>query len=382
MPVHYTVTTPHRLVRRKNNTHFHTMNNYSSLLLKDFHKIFEGLAGNSNCQVEKEQLHIHDDFKSCDFNVKFKDLIEFMKKPEIQAQHSCTDFQSQKVRIPVLESHKNPSETAHLQKSLTTPLGNHNPIQELLPKDNHSPLESKSVQTNNKDQFRIHLDLTQRRTKALDTKMMETTTKDDDDDGNHQRNLLWAACEMGQQRCKENNLGRLTLLKGKGLSKVMMMARPVPNTEGVGSCSGRCDIGAWIFNLDLLSHIFKSSMTDFDHCLGMFLLFCIWKVVIWGNCINMVLEQDASGEDALKGWLVAAYAAQENSQEDIGRNQEGVSPHQFFNPGELSRRYREESKGVSPHQFFNLGKGGVRTSLWEWVCMPGRRVVPRPHRKS
>ncbi|KAL9285044.1 hypothetical protein ACSQ67_024574 [Phaseolus vulgaris] len=30
-----------------------------------------------------------------------------------------------------------------------------------------------------------------------------------------------------------------------------------------------------------------------------------------GNkCIDMVLEQDASGEDALRGWLVAAYAAQ------------------------------------------------------------------------
>ncbi|KAL2321045.1 hypothetical protein Fmac_030014 [Flemingia macrophylla] len=32
-----------------------------------------------------------------------------------------------------------------------------------------------------------------------------------------------------------------------------------------------------------------------------------------GNCINMVLEQDASGEDALRGWLVAAYAAQVES---------------------------------------------------------------------
>ncbi|KAL2333961.1 hypothetical protein Fmac_015174 [Flemingia macrophylla] len=29
-----------------------------------------------------------------------------------------------------------------------------------------------------------------------------------------------------------------------------------------------------------------------------------------GNCINMVLEQDASGEDAVRGWLVATYAAQ------------------------------------------------------------------------
>ncbi|KAL2327923.1 hypothetical protein Fmac_021350 [Flemingia macrophylla] len=29
-----------------------------------------------------------------------------------------------------------------------------------------------------------------------------------------------------------------------------------------------------------------------------------------GNCINMMLEQDASGEDAVRGWLVAAYAAQ------------------------------------------------------------------------
>nr|KYP70734.1 UPF0420 protein C16orf58 isogeny [Cajanus cajan] len=32
-----------------------------------------------------------------------------------------------------------------------------------------------------------------------------------------------------------------------------------------------------------------------------------------GNCINMVLEQDASGEDALRGWLVAAYASQTES---------------------------------------------------------------------
>ncbi|BAT85532.1 Protein root UVB sensitive 2 [Vigna angularis] len=31
----------------------------------------------------------------------------------------------------------------------------------------------------------------------------------------------------------------------------------------------------------------------------------------FGNkCVDMVLEQDASGEDALRGWLVAAYAAQ------------------------------------------------------------------------
>lgn len=29
-----------------------------------------------------------------------------------------------------------------------------------------------------------------------------------------------------------------------------------------------------------------------------------------GECTDMVLEHDASGEDALRGWLVAAYAAQ------------------------------------------------------------------------
>lgn len=29
-----------------------------------------------------------------------------------------------------------------------------------------------------------------------------------------------------------------------------------------------------------------------------------------GKCIDMVLEHDASGEDALRGWLVAAYASQ------------------------------------------------------------------------
>ncbi|KAJ7972654.1 protein root UVB sensitive 2, chloroplastic [Quillaja saponaria] len=29
-----------------------------------------------------------------------------------------------------------------------------------------------------------------------------------------------------------------------------------------------------------------------------------------GKCVDMVLEHDASGEDALRGWLVAAYAAQ------------------------------------------------------------------------
>ena len=28
-----------------------------------------------------------------------------------------------------------------------------------------------------------------------------------------------------------------------------------------------------------------------------------------GKCIDMLLERDASGEDALRGWLVAAYAA-------------------------------------------------------------------------
>ncbi|KAL2327493.1 hypothetical protein Fmac_020920 [Flemingia macrophylla] len=40
-----------------------------------------------------------------------------------------------------------------------------------------------------------------------------------------------------------------------------------------------------------------------------------------GNCINMVLEQDASGEDALRGWLVAAYAAQvESSSHELNAN--------------------------------------------------------------
>lgn len=32
-----------------------------------------------------------------------------------------------------------------------------------------------------------------------------------------------------------------------------------------------------------------------------------------GKCIDMVLKQDASGEDALRGWLVAAFAAQSES---------------------------------------------------------------------
>ncbi|KAL2322130.1 hypothetical protein Fmac_026509 [Flemingia macrophylla] len=36
-----------------------------------------------------------------------------------------------------------------------------------------------------------------------------------------------------------------------------------------------------------------------------------------GNCINMVLEQDASGEDAVRGWLVAAYAAQLNAYKQV-----------------------------------------------------------------
>ncbi|XP_057438556.1 protein root UVB sensitive 2, chloroplastic-like isoform X1 [Lotus japonicus] len=37
-----------------------------------------------------------------------------------------------------------------------------------------------------------------------------------------------------------------------------------------------------------------------------------------GKCVDMVLEQDASGEDALRGWLVAAYAAQiENSSHEL-----------------------------------------------------------------
>ncbi|KAJ1416591.1 Root UVB sensitive family [Sesbania bispinosa] len=37
-----------------------------------------------------------------------------------------------------------------------------------------------------------------------------------------------------------------------------------------------------------------------------------------GKCIDMVLEQDASGEDALRGWLVAAYAAQiESSSHEL-----------------------------------------------------------------
>lgn len=38
-----------------------------------------------------------------------------------------------------------------------------------------------------------------------------------------------------------------------------------------------------------------------------------------GKCIDMVLKQDASGEDALRGWLVAAYASQiESSSHELG----------------------------------------------------------------
>ncbi|XP_058766476.1 protein root UVB sensitive 2, chloroplastic-like [Vicia villosa] len=37
-----------------------------------------------------------------------------------------------------------------------------------------------------------------------------------------------------------------------------------------------------------------------------------------GKCMDMVLKQDASGEDALRGWLVAAFAAQtENSSHEL-----------------------------------------------------------------
>jgi len=37
-----------------------------------------------------------------------------------------------------------------------------------------------------------------------------------------------------------------------------------------------------------------------------------------GKCIDMVLKQDASGEDALRGWLVAAFAAQiESSSHEL-----------------------------------------------------------------
>ncbi|XP_061358495.1 protein root UVB sensitive 2, chloroplastic isoform X2 [Gastrolobium bilobum] len=40
-----------------------------------------------------------------------------------------------------------------------------------------------------------------------------------------------------------------------------------------------------------------------------------------GKCIDMVLEQNASGEDALRGWLVAAYAAQiESSFHEFSAN--------------------------------------------------------------
>ncbi|KAL2322579.1 hypothetical protein Fmac_026958 [Flemingia macrophylla] len=52
----------------------------------------------------------------------------------------------------------------------------------------------------------------------------------------------------------------------------------------------------------------------------------------------------------------------ENSQEDLGRNQEGVSPHQLFNPDKGGENSQEDlgrnQEGVSPHQLFNLGKGG------------------------
>ncbi|KAL2325970.1 hypothetical protein Fmac_025028 [Flemingia macrophylla] len=32
--------------------------------------------------------------------------------------------------------------------------------------------------------------------------------------------------------------------------------------------------------------------------------------------------------------------------------------------------------------FFSPGKGGVRNSLWEWIRMSGRGVVPQPHWKG
>ncbi|RDX74868.1 Protein root UVB sensitive 2, chloroplastic, partial [Mucuna pruriens] len=42
----------------------------------------------------------------------------------------------------------------------------------------------------------------------------------------------------------------------------------------------------------------------------------------FGNkCVDMVLEQDASGEDAFRGWLVAAYAAEvESSSNELSAN--------------------------------------------------------------
>ncbi|KAH1195006.1 Protein root UVB sensitive 2, chloroplastic [Glycine max] len=69
-----------------------------------------------------------------------------------------------------------------------------------------------------------------------------------------------------------------------------------------------------------------------------------------GNkCIDMVLEQDASGEDALRGWLVAAYAARTES-----------SSHELSATSVLHEAY-EKMNGVFPVFLRELQNKGWHT---------------------
>lgn len=70
----------------------------------------------------------------------------------------------------------------------------------------------------------------------------------------------------------------------------------------------------------------------------------------FGNkCIDMVLEQDASGEDALRGWLVAAYAARTES-----------SSHELSATSVLHEAY-EKMNGVFPVFLRELQNKGWHT---------------------
>ncbi|KAL2325532.1 hypothetical protein Fmac_024590 [Flemingia macrophylla] len=64
----------------------------------------------------------------------------------------------------------------------------------------------------------------------------------------------------------------------------------------------------------------------------------------------------------------------ENSQEDIGRNQEGVSPHQFFNPGKGGKKLT--SRTCRNHRSLMKNVKGYTLSSCTPICQHSLKVYP------
>ncbi|KAL2347246.1 hypothetical protein Fmac_001246 [Flemingia macrophylla] len=85
-----------------------------------------------------------------------------------------------------------------------------------------------------------------------------------------------------------------------------------------------------------------------------------------GNNINIVRARSLKNEEAY------SYEYQ-----DIGDKSSRVEAWGWRVPKEIPKKLKKNSD----RPFFNPGKGNEK-SHWDWNCMPGRGVIPQPHRKS